>query len=55
MKEGVGGAETAWFECAFGSARKDNFGSCGICRVEAEVLTDRFFIFLLFLLGESAR
>ena len=35
--------------------RRDSFGSCGIGRVEAVVLTERFFVFLIFLFGESAR
>lgn len=55
MKEGVGGAERAWFGVPFGLVRSDSFGSCGICRVVAEVLTDKFLVFLNFLLGESAR
>lgn len=54
-KEGVGGAEKAWFEDPSGFVRSDNLGSCGICRVVAVVLTDKFFVFLIFLLGESAR
>lgn len=57
MKEGVGGAEKARFEepFGFGFGRRDSFGSCGICFVDAEVLTERFFVFLSLLLGEWAR
>lgn len=35
--------------------RRDSFGSCGTCLVDAEVLTDKFLVFLSFLFGESAR
>lgn len=55
MKEGVGGAEKAWFDDPFGFVRSDSFVSCGVCRVVADVLTDKFLVFLILLLGESAR
>ena len=52
IKDGVGGAEKAWF--APDEFDRPNFGSAGPCRFEAEVLTERFFILRIFLFGDSA-
>ena len=55
MNAGVGGAENAWF--GGWAADAPVIPSLGSWedegRLEAEVLTDKFFIFRIFLLGES--
>ena len=54
MKAGVGGADEAWLEGVRSGACIPSFGSCeDVGRFEAVVLTDRFFMFLIFFCGES--
>ena len=56
MKAGVGGAEKAWSDGAGAAPEMPNLGKWDEeGRFEAEVLTDKFFMLRIFLLGESER